>query len=404
MLHCHPIIYSLLGKLFTKMLATGYIPSDFGRGIIIPLLKSDSTRGIHKIESFRGITLSPITVSKIFEHCLMEKLCDYLYTDDRQFVFKPNTGCFHALYTVRHVVDYFVENDSTVNLCLIDVSKAFDKLNHAVLFLKLMVRGIPATFIALLKKWYDNVVACVRWNNVISGTFEVTAGVRQGDILSPCLTPLKLKRSSCCKYLGMFIDEKLKWTEHIKFVYSSILKYVGIFYKIRQKMPPYCLKNLYYSTVYPKLLYGIELYANTCKSYLNDLMILNNKVLRVLQCKQLDTNTIELYTNFKSLPINLLFLHQALLFTFKFVHCRDGLPCIFKQFLNVNASVHNYYTRTRNDFHINLYSTSFGGRCFSLLCSKLWNSIPSELRCITSIALFKSNVTIHLLDSVTSDM
>ena len=167
---------------------------------------------------------------------------------------------------------------------------------------------------------------------------------------------IELKRSSCCKYLGMFIDEKLKWTEHIKFVYSSILKYVGIVYKIRQKMPPYCLKNLYYSTVYPKLLYGIELYANTCKSYLNDVMILNNKVLRVLQCKQLNTNTIELYTNFKSLPINLLFLHQALLFTFKFVHCRDGLPCIFKQFLNINASVHNYYTRTRNDFHINLYS------------------------------------------------
>ena len=133
---------------------------------------------------------------------------------------------------------------------------------------------------------------------------------------------IELKRSSCCKYLGMFIDEKLKLTEHIKFVYSSSLKYVGIFYKIRQKMPPYCLKK-------PLLLYGLpemkvctelSCMQHTCKSYLNDLMILNNKVLRVLQCKQMDTNTIELYTNFKSLPINLFFLHQALLFTFKFVH------------------------------------------------------------------------------------
>jgi hypothetical protein len=203
LLHCHPIIYSLLAKLFNRMLCTGHVPSDFGRGILVPLLKDDKLRGAHKVGSFRGITLSPV-ISKVFEHCLMELLNDYLYTDDHQFGFKPNVECSHALYTVRHVVDYFVRNDSTINLCLVDVSKAFDKLNHSVLWLKLMQRRVPRTFLIILKNWYDNESACVRWNNMLSHTFRVRAGVRQGGILSPVLFLIyvndmltKLTRSGC---------------------------------------------------------------------------------------------------------------------------------------------------------------------------------------------------------------
>ena len=81
----------------------------------------------------------------------MELLCDYLYTDDHQFGFKSNIGCAHAMYTVRLTIDYFIQNDSTVNLCFIDVSKAFDKVNHSVLFMKLMRRRVPRVFIVILK-------------------------------------------------------------------------------------------------------------------------------------------------------------------------------------------------------------------------------------------------------------
>jgi len=38
-------------------------------------------------------------------------------------------------------------------------------------------------------------------------------------------------------YLGLLIDEKLKWTDHIEHVYNKIIKYIGIFYKIRNKLP-----------------------------------------------------------------------------------------------------------------------------------------------------------------------
>ena len=186
---------------------------------------------------------------------------------------------------------------------------------------------------------------------------------------------ITLERTNCSKYLGIFIDEKLKWTEHVKFVYACIIKYVSIFYKICYKLPALCLKNLYFSTVYPKIFYGIEIYANTCKSYLNDVMTLNNKILRILQFKTLSTNTNTLYCNFKTLPLNVLYLYQVLMFTLKFVYFRSDLPSVFGNYLNLNASLHNYATRSRNDFHLKLYSTSFGYRCFSFQCCKLWNNI-----------------------------
>ena len=46
---------------------------------MIPLPKEENVRGAHKIENFRGITLSPI-ISKVFEHCLIEMFGKYLYS------------------------------------------------------------------------------------------------------------------------------------------------------------------------------------------------------------------------------------------------------------------------------------------------------------------------------------
>ena len=68
--NCHPIIYSILARLFNIMVYSSYVPVAYGTGITIPIPKNDCTRGAQKIESFRGITLSPV-ISKIFEHCIM---------------------------------------------------------------------------------------------------------------------------------------------------------------------------------------------------------------------------------------------------------------------------------------------------------------------------------------------
>jgi len=58
------------------------------------------------------------------------------------------------------------------------------------------------------------------------------------------------------------------------------------------------LKMIYFACVHSHLVYGIEIYANTHMKNINKLVILNNKILRILQNVSRDTHTVELYTKF----------------------------------------------------------------------------------------------------------
>ena len=86
----------------------------------------------------------------MFEHCLFEQLQSFINSDDSQFGFKKGLSCSHAIYTVCNIVNRWVSRGSTANLCAIDLSKAFDKVNHHALIIKLMHRNIPAQILELM--------------------------------------------------------------------------------------------------------------------------------------------------------------------------------------------------------------------------------------------------------------
>jgi len=168
-------------------------------------------------------------VSKIFEMCLLDSYSDILYSDDLQFGFKKGLGCSNAIYSVKSVCDYYISRGSTVNICCLDISKAFDKVNHYILFCKLMNRKAPVEFIDVLLNWYSRCTYCVRVGMVLSQEFRSVCGVRQGGVLSPILfaiymndivTQLKAKRLGCCigdLYVGcvMYADDLILMTSSL---------------------------------------------------------------------------------------------------------------------------------------------------------------------------------------------
>ena len=154
---------------------------------------------------------------------------------------------------------------------------------------------------------------------------------------------------------------------------------------------------LYFSIVYPRILYGIELYANTYTSYLENLLKLNNKILRILQFKPRMSSTPELYACYGTLPITLLFKYQILLFVRKYVHDFSLLPSVFTDFLKVNALHHSFNTRIKNDFHVTYYSTNYGSRSYSTICCKYWNDLPSHLKSLSSLPIFSSHLKKYLI-------
>ena len=83
----------------------------------------------------------------------MHKVSGSLETSDLQFGFKKKLGCSRAVYLLRSVTDYYVNRESTVNLAFLDMSKAFDKVNHSILFNKLMQRNCSGAVVRTLYNW-----------------------------------------------------------------------------------------------------------------------------------------------------------------------------------------------------------------------------------------------------------
>ena len=152
---------------------------------MIPLVKDN--RGNHgDVSNYRGITISPI-VSKIFEHALKIIFSDHLRTSSFQFGFKRKSLTVHALFCFKQTVDYYIENKSRVYCSFLDASKAFDRVVHSGMFLKLLSHKVPKIFLDIIIAMHDGLRCHVKWNGCFSSWFSINAGVRQGGVLSPDL-------------------------------------------------------------------------------------------------------------------------------------------------------------------------------------------------------------------------
>ena len=81
-----------------------------------------------------------------------------------------------------------IKGGNTVNLCSIDLSKAFDKVNHQALLIKLIKRKLPVALLDLLESWLKNSFSSIKRGHIFSYIFAIKFGVRQGSVLSPfCL-------------------------------------------------------------------------------------------------------------------------------------------------------------------------------------------------------------------------
>jgi hypothetical protein len=63
-----------------------------------------------------------------------------------------------------------------------------------------------------------------------------------------------LKSVKYTKYLGVLIDSELAWKEHIDPLHKKLLKFSGVFYRLRHILPYEVLKMIYVAFVYPQVL------------------------------------------------------------------------------------------------------------------------------------------------------
>ena len=146
------------------------------------------------------------------------------------------------------------------------------------------------------------------------------------------------------KFMGVIIDCKLNWSPHITCISKKVAKGVGIIIKARKLFDQETLLTLYYTFVYPYLNYCIHVWGKAYNVYIHDLIVLQNKAVRIVHGVSPRTNADKLYFDHSILSLKRLYSYNIGIFMYKF--SKNMLPELFDNFFCNVASVHEHYTRS----------------------------------------------------------
>ena len=176
-------IYYILIIVNTSIV-TGIHPDSWKHSYVAPVFKNGDTESIG---NYRPISLLPI-LSKLLEKVIANQLIDFLESNkllvENQHGFRPNLSTETALLTVTNKIYENIDNKKISLLLLLDLSKAFDSVNHQILIEKCEHLNIDSFW---FENYLQNRVQSVRIGSAISSTQKIKFGVPQGSILGPLL-------------------------------------------------------------------------------------------------------------------------------------------------------------------------------------------------------------------------
>ena len=182
LIHSTHRFHAMLCLLFNAMLIHGYTPDDLLKSSIISIPK-DRTASLTTSDNYRGISLFN-AICKLLDNVIL-LYGDELQSSDMQFGYKQGHSTTLCTLIYKEVVHHYLNSGSNVYSCLLDASKAFDRVHYGTLFNVLLTKCIPMSVIRLILDSYIRQKSCALWNNVKSRYFTMSNGVKQGGVISP---------------------------------------------------------------------------------------------------------------------------------------------------------------------------------------------------------------------------
>ena len=201
--------------------------------------------------------------------------------------------------------------------------------------------------------------------------------------------PTTLQCEDHVKYFGVLLDSNLSWKFHIYNVASKISRTVGVVTRLRHLVPRTTLLNIYQSLILPSLIHGLAAWGQAAKTHLQQILVLQKGVLRLMYFAESRVHTVPLFISSKILPLQMLYAEKVS--SVMFDSCMNAPSNICDFFTKANSK-HKHETRfsSSGNYYVQTSRLNLNQDSFSRFGAKLWNAIPNEFRQLSKRAFLKN--------------
>ena len=186
---CVDVLLPVVTTMINLSLKDGFFPDKWKEALVKPILKKPNAD--LEFKNFRPIS-NPSFLSKLTEKAVSHQMVHHMTTHDLMPVFQSAYRKGHstetALIKIRNDILMNMNNQEVTLLVLLDLSAAFDTINHTLLLRRLQSRfGFTGTALAWLRSYLSNRFQYVVIDDTCSNRFDLSFGVPQGSCLGPLL-------------------------------------------------------------------------------------------------------------------------------------------------------------------------------------------------------------------------
>ena len=206
-----------ISMLFNRIIESGLYPKQLKIACVTPIYKGGDKLSINNYRPISNLE----TLNTIIEKLLCSRMNSFLNSNnvfsDCQYGFRQGRGTGDAISRLLHEAYTAVNSSKCCGVVSLDLSKAFDTVDHGILLAKICNYGLRGKIFDIMSSYLDGRSQFVSVNGIISTERSVTSGVPQGSVLGPLLfslyindMPLLVNKSS----LIMYADDTTMYYSH----------------------------------------------------------------------------------------------------------------------------------------------------------------------------------------------